>query len=129
MEEQFIPYEQALKLKELGFKEECFGFYNNADGNAWIKHLIDSSIKDIYTGDIQAPLWQQAFDWFRKIGYDTSILRVPPEMVGKGRIKKYSYFIWKEDDNPRGNQDFEDTYEEAREKCLKKLIELCKNVK
>ena len=25
MKEQFIPYELALELKELGFNEECFG--------------------------------------------------------------------------------------------------------
>ena len=64
MEKQFVPYELELKLKELGFDEECFGFYNNADGNVWIKHLIPDDIKEIYTGDISAPLWQQAFDWF-----------------------------------------------------------------
>ena len=28
MEKQFISYELALKLKELGFDEECFKTYN-----------------------------------------------------------------------------------------------------
>lgn len=27
MTNEFIPYEQALQLKELGFNEECFGSY------------------------------------------------------------------------------------------------------
>ena len=27
MNKEFIPYEQALELKELGFDEECFGYY------------------------------------------------------------------------------------------------------
>ena len=28
MEKEFIPYEQALVLKELGFDKECFGYYH-----------------------------------------------------------------------------------------------------
>jgi hypothetical protein len=28
LETEFIPYEQALALKELGFDEPCFGFYD-----------------------------------------------------------------------------------------------------
>ncbi len=27
MNKEFIPYEQALALKELGFDEPCFGYY------------------------------------------------------------------------------------------------------
>ena len=29
MNKEFIPYEQALVLKELGFDEPCFGYYND----------------------------------------------------------------------------------------------------
>ena len=29
MEKEFIPYEQALALKELGFEEECLDFYDD----------------------------------------------------------------------------------------------------
>jgi hypothetical protein len=28
MKKQFIPYEQALELKELGFDEKCFAYFN-----------------------------------------------------------------------------------------------------
>ena len=28
---QFIPYNLALKLKELGFNEDCFGYYRKKD--------------------------------------------------------------------------------------------------
>ena len=27
MDKEFVPYEQSLQLKELGFDEPCFGFY------------------------------------------------------------------------------------------------------
>ena len=37
MKNEFIPYEQALALKELGFDELCFGgYYSNQDNvNLW----------------------------------------------------------------------------------------------
>ena len=31
MENEFIPYEQALALKELGFDEPCIGYYYNVN--------------------------------------------------------------------------------------------------
>ena len=61
MKEQFIPYELAVKLKEIGFEENTLAeydlnkelfFYNEMDGNT------KTSCK--------APLWQQAFDWFEE---------------------------------------------------------------
>jgi hypothetical protein len=39
MKNEFIPYEEALALKELGFNEElCYGFYDEMD-NFTNKHL------------------------------------------------------------------------------------------
>ncbi len=55
---EFIPYEQALALKELGFDEPCFKNYN---GNAT---LLDLSESIIYK--TKAPLYQQAFRFFRE---------------------------------------------------------------
>ena len=43
MKEQFVPYEQALKLKELGFDEECFTYFKNG-----IIDLDDEGILEIY---------------------------------------------------------------------------------
>lgn len=127
-----VPQEQSLVLKELGFDKKCWGVWVNGrfeprykSKNSTFKpnQKLDKRNVDYCT----APTFEQAFDWFRSIGYDTSISHTPPELIGRGRIKKYSYFIWKESDNPRGTQSFEDTYEEARLECLKKLIELSKN--
>jgi len=59
MEKEFVPYELAVKLKELGFDEPCLAIY----------HLMDKEI-DFVDQTCQgtkwalAPLWQQAFDWF-----------------------------------------------------------------
>lgn len=48
MNKEFIPYEQALELKELGFKK-------------------DNDFGLLYKGDdIPSILYQQAFRWFRE---------------------------------------------------------------
>ena len=78
MKEQFVPYEIAIKLKEKGFDEPCFGTYgfNNIkpkklylpeDIREEFNERID--VSDIVNGingdDVAAPLWQQVIDWLR----------------------------------------------------------------
>lgn len=56
MNKEFIPYEQALELSELGFDEECFTYNDNSK---------------IFRAGV---LYQQAFRWFReKYGFTYSI--------------------------------------------------------
>jgi len=60
MNKEFIPYEQALALKELGFDEPCFGLYHND------KTFYPTQCKshEQFHGQIcSAPLYQQAFRW------------------------------------------------------------------
>ena len=73
MKEQFVTYKIALKLKELGFNEECLAYYhdktepylcryldsNNGAFNINCRHVL-------FDTDCTAPLWQQAIDWFRE---------------------------------------------------------------
>jgi hypothetical protein len=126
MNREFIPYEQALALKELGFDYPCVAIYIEdrfmfSGGNVTYK----SGHK--YYPKYAAPLYQQAFRWFReKYGLEYSVSRTPPEVVGKGRIKKYSAFVWGESLNPRGWAEYYNAYEEAELACLRKLIEIVK---
>jgi len=61
MQEKFVPYEFALELKELGFDEECFAVYSEHDKTrVYDESFIKEGLK------IQAPTWQDAFDWFDK---------------------------------------------------------------
>ena len=55
MEKEFVTYEQALALKELGFDEPCFGYYDEG-GNLYTE-MVEV---------LKAPLYQQAFRWFRE---------------------------------------------------------------
>lgn len=84
MEEQFVPYELALKLKELGFNEECFGIYDCRECKigGYINTIYYSnppyklptiSEKEVkykesllFKNHILAPIWQQAFSFLFK---------------------------------------------------------------
>jgi hypothetical protein len=50
MEKEFVPYEQAVALKELGFDEPC----------------MSSRDMNNDKGLIQLPLYQQAFRWLHE---------------------------------------------------------------
>ena len=63
MKNEFIPYEQALALKELGFDEPCFMTYLNGKLDKEI-FLFNHSIRSHSTQEfISAPLYQQAINF------------------------------------------------------------------
>jgi len=67
MEKEFIPYEQALELKELGFNEKCAAHYlGEGEEYLELKWLIYRNDSINTAKCIQAPLYQQAFRWFRE---------------------------------------------------------------
>ncbi len=67
LEKDFVPYEEALALKELGFDEPCFGVF--PDGSKLVKingeprNWNDNVINGETTS---APTFSQAFRWFRE---------------------------------------------------------------
>lgn len=145
MEYLFVPYDLALKLKKLGFNETCLAHYNNIfpDGitrlNLGVTNkgtLIQNYTKEgdiVISNDyVLAPLWQQVFDWFRINHEAVAIISTSHRTLNnwddskplyevvyvhslmiRGLVDKYKLVIYK-------------SYEEAREGCLVKLIELCK---
>ena len=123
MEKEFIPYEQALALKELGFDEPCFGFYQ--ENNNLVNKLIQKKQKEQDEFSELAPLYQQAFRWFReKYKLDGWVV---PYFSLDG--KKYSYLILNEKMRSLEDELSVGNYEEAELECLKKLIEIVKNGK
>ena len=74
MEKEFIPYEQALELKELGFDEHCLGYYYGNKSLSIIKdyelNTFDTnSTTNRFDGHGERPtaiLFQQAFKYFRE---------------------------------------------------------------
>jgi hypothetical protein len=74
LEKEFVPYEQALELKELGFNEPCFMQWTYAPKLIpcicdWGK-LTPKTNQESYYGSIgdciSAPTFSQAFRWFRE---------------------------------------------------------------
>jgi hypothetical protein len=125
MEKEFIPYEQALALKELGFDEWCYNVYEK-DGrlcNTYESTRWQNENPELIT---RAPLYQQTFRWFRE----------------KYNIECYVNCYWSEEDSSKRDyyanynygsdvfftidKNFK-SHEEAELECLKKLIEIVKN--
>jgi hypothetical protein len=121
MEKEFIPYEQALALKELGFDEKCLGYY---DGSK------TPMVKLTKHSTISAPLYQQAFRWFReKYNLHHEIFQLQKSCSYNFKIRTIEY---KSDMKPFGDNKviYEDgswkKYESTELECLKKLIEIVK---
>lgn len=117
---EFIPYEEALSLKELGFDEEClasYGGYNyKGDYHSEVFQLHGIAKRD----HLQAPLWQQAFRWFREKHDFVSF-------VSPRRRGGYEYTIYINTSDDDYGDDGMYTYEEAQLACLQQLIKIIKN--
>ena len=126
MKTEFIPYEQAVELKELGFDEPCFGRYDGRDEN---KGKIWYEMPNLGKGwipvkDVLAPLYQQAFRWFREKSF---ICHVTNDLSDNLHDEIYVYVMTKGYGDLIDRSEEYRTYEEAELACLKKLIEISKN--
>lgn len=126
MEKEFVTYEQALALKELGFDEECLAYYHTTLSSSDVDLVLRKTQNKFYHlirmpehFDILAPLKQQVFRWFReKYEWITSIRDNKfPDMSGKQYYFEYGY---------RNSYERYVTYEEAENACIDKLISICK---
>jgi hypothetical protein len=125
----FVPYQEALELKQLGFDEPCFAFYNynsqlcrymnpDKDWNSLNHQQLKNSkitLPDTHT----APTYSQAFRWFREkydlhngiypyydeYEFQIKDFRLPTNTPINGGLMKY---------------------EEAELECLQKLIKIVK---
>ena len=119
----FVPYDLSLKLKEIGFKDKCFGFYY--DKKFIYTHELSPIIGD---GVVDSPVWGQVFDWFREHKLFDSWITPFWIVDGEHKIKRYVYSIEPSnmfDEFFESESDVYLTYEEARLECLKKLISIC----
>jgi hypothetical protein len=136
MEKEFVTYELALKLKQLGFDEPCLAYWDNdklfvIDRNSE-RIQKNSNYKDIFEGIISAPLFSQAFRWFREKYGLYSWIQLHNGYINDSFYSKLpiTFSIM---DRKTGNKYYErdiqhnylyKTNEEAELECLKKLIEI-----
>lgn len=127
MNKEFVPYDIALKLKELGFNEDCFGFYEKSlmGKQERFSLRLDWTPQDYpFDNDLHclAPIWQQVFDYFRNNYY----LHVE---IRSYTAKKFTFVIQKLENVVNyieygGIHNSFNNYEEARLACLEKLIKI-----
>ncbi len=121
MEKEFIPYEQALALKELGFDEPCFGYYTGDKKHLVLRPNMGRRNEDLNDIVCTSPLYQQVFRWFRK----KYRCEFHIECRRHTSVKYYEVFLF---DGNKSSMVFGKSlkYEESELECLKKLIEIVK---
>ena len=135
MTKEFVPYEQSLALKELGFDEPCFGVLCEEIKMVRVNDEPRNWNDNVRNGETtSAPTFSQCFRWFReKYEWQHSI---EPTADQHSHQLGYNYWIWNyktgeeyhtmPKNRPSGDWEYK-TYEEAELECLIKLIEIVKN--
>ena len=129
MKNEFVSYEVALKLKELGFDEPCLCAY---DKNEMLYHShktdkLFTILNSNLSNQCSAPLYQQIFRWFREkhnlyaviIPTITMYWTFKTMTVVEGIVEVAPYNHVDGNDYP--------TYEEAEHEGIKYLISILKN--
>ena len=113
MEKEFIPYQEALELKQLGFDEPCLGWF--ASDRTLVKEVTEK------TDFTLAPTFSQAFRFFREKYNINTVISWRDDLlnydISLTEMKKHGYFYYKDNFT---------TYEEAELECLKQLIKIVK---
>jgi hypothetical protein len=127
MEKEFVTYEIASELKELGFDEPCLEAYDK-NGMLYHSHKTDklfTTLNSNLSTQCSAPLFQQAFRWFEeKYSYfvDVKTDTTPNEILGFD----YTIKSWK---FPPMYFDFFKEKREGNIAVIKKMIEMVKKEK
>ena len=129
MTKEFIPYQQGLQLKELGFDEPCWAWWHIEDCDIRFCYSDQRSpiINSRETEIVGLPTYSQVFRWFREKDYYSEI-RVGCTQIDGGI--GYEWWVWK----PNGIEEWSiqmpgeewsyETYEEAEQACLEQLIQI-----
>lgn len=130
MENEFIPYEQAIALKELDFDEGCLFRYTaqqSLTNKGCYNHSSPSdamlTLEEIHESHVLAPTYSQAFNWFREKYNLYHTITLTLGVIG------FSLEITDTDIDERYKIKgvFTD-YKESELICLEKLVEIAKNI-
>jgi hypothetical protein len=132
MEKEFVSYEQALALKELGFDEYVIAYWEK---NSLLKPIpMSDAINSFPVNDypkadwIAAPLKQQVFRWFREkygLYQQIEVFRLS-EFKDDKLLFDFKIIDNLDDTDFYYDNEFMTTYEEAENALIDKLIELAK---
>jgi hypothetical protein len=135
MKEQFVTYEIAKRLKELGFNEPCLATYNERRDEVEFQMFTSYNMAGqnnaqppkgflnsvVHKKIICAPLWQQVEEWLR----EKHRIVVGAQLQGNSFKQSWiPYHI--QNLNPNNTKHFNDRelYEQAREAATLAALEL-----
>ena len=127
----FIPYQESLELKKLGFDEPCFFAFDNCSTPMRCSDLRTNEQKfngvnynsSTYTSQ---PTFSQAFRWFREKHNLQSHIFLTYEGVTTNEHNEYAFATLKAGGYDYMIDDDNYPYEEAELACLRKLIQIVK---
>lgn len=139
MEREFVPYELAVRVKDLGFDEPCIASYGYNMQEGYPKEMRERLVliseisltegrsvspEDLRNSaleeDISAPMYSQVFRWLREKW------ELDHEISYGGKSGEYSAFVgdyiyWGEYFGRKGPARF--TYDGAQKACLERLCD------
>ena len=123
MTKEFVPYDLAIKLKELGFEEKCFCNWEESwspEPEHEIRMVLTTDQTWLRPGWVRAPTFSQAFRWFRE---EHGLFGNPD--ISNFENKTYGYAVTTLN-HPHYlfNAHSFSSMEEAELACLDKLIEI-----
>jgi len=128
MSKEFIAYEQALALKELGFDEPCMAYYDLAqDFQFPCVTMVNRNFAKLKT--VMTPIYQQAFRWFREKHDLYHVITIADLGKYETGNPDFQCAIYSKDPVLITNMNKYNTYEEAELACLKQLIKIVKEKK
>ena len=131
MKNEFVPYELALELKQLGFDEPCIAHFRGFDCEPTCQMGFDFKFeKNSEFGNsnywIARPTFSTAFRWFREKHNIDGLLHKTVEgsyyfWITECEYENYNHYKY------YNQMVYFNTYEKAELECLIKLIEIIKN--
>ena len=133
----FVPRNEALELKQLGFIPDlCLGYYYTLNGSDWEfadqhSFFVLNIEWDIHTMKsarvVEAPLYDQAFHWFNEVHGMHSYIDSFTLMTSDKEVA-YDYVIIINDDLDESDDGRRwKTPIEAKRECIIELIEIVKS--
>lgn len=116
MTKEFVTYEIAKRLKELGFNEFCLAEYDASNLEKYVLKIVQFPINtENCFFSIPCPLWQQSIDWLRT--EHNTLVTHDPNLTDDFRF----------DITKNGSLVFtiiKSSYKQAREAAILKALEL-----
>lgn len=103
--EDFVSYEQAVKLKKLGFECPCYAYYTKEDApddEAWFVTCCEKSRHQGWPLRWLAPSLWQVQKWLRERGLCVSVYPSPfsEDINGEYAYKVYQFMDYEEWNDP-----------------------------